>query len=63
MHWNQYSPLLSIVLNWKQRKQLGIGKEYVDVAEDLKKEQYNLQTREQFMEFAKNSDATFIEQG
>ena len=51
------------MLNWKQRKQLGIGKEYVDVAEDLKKEQYNLQTREQFMEFAKNSDATFIEIG
>ena len=51
------------MLNWKQRKQLGIGKEYVDVGEVLRKEQYNLQTREQFKEFAKNSDTTFIEIG
>ena len=53
-------------MNWKQRKQLGLDKEYKSVGSKLKKERDNLQTRDQFKEFAKGfseDEATYIEVG
>ena len=55
--------LLHAAWNWKKRKQLGLDKPHVDMAEVLRMGSQNVRTSEEFLEFLKTQEGTLIEVG